>query len=137
MSGDDAAHVLTARIVMALAADSDTDDVDRLTRQLRAELSELDIDSVALVRDGPPPDAAKSADPVTVGALVIALSASGGVFTAVIETLRDWLNRQAAARKISVTIDGDTIELERATAEQRGALIEAFLVRHNADGRRR
>ncbi|WP_328400439.1 effector-associated constant component EACC1 [Nocardia sp. NBC_00403] len=136
MNGGDAAHVLTARIVMALAADSDTDQVDRLARQLRAELSELDVDSVALVRDGLVPYAAKSADPVTIGALVVALSASGGVFTALIETLRDWLNRQAATRKISVTIDGDTIELERATADQRGALIEAFLVRHTAEGRR-
>ncbi|MEV6428272.1 hypothetical protein [Nocardia sp. NPDC051463] len=136
MNGGGAAHLLTARIVMDLTADFYTD-VGRLTRQLRAELFELGIDSVALVRDGPAPDAAKSADAVTVGALVIALSASCGVFTTVIETLRDWLDRQAAARKISVTIGGDTIELERATAEQRGALIEAFLVQHNAEGRRR
>ncbi|MFI6044593.1 hypothetical protein ACIA8C_23400 [Nocardia sp. NPDC051321] len=136
MDRGDAAELLTANILLSLATDADADDAERLTRQLRAELSELDLNSIDVVRAGPPPDAAKSVDPVTVGALVVALSASGGVFTALIETLRDWLSRQAAAKKIAVTIDGDTVELERATAAERGALVEAFLQRHNP-GRRR
>lgn len=136
VAGGDAAELLTAKIVLSFDADSDAEDVERLTRQLRAELAELDLDSIGFVRDGSLPDGAKSVDPVTVGALVVALSASGGVFTTLIETLRDWLGRQAVARKIAVTIDGDTVELERATAAERNALIEAFLLRHNA-GRRR
>jgi hypothetical protein len=60
----------------------------------RAELAELDIESVDLVADGIAPDGVKGTDPVTVGAIIVALSASGGVFTALIETLRDWLGRQ-------------------------------------------
>jgi hypothetical protein len=31
---------------------------------------------------------------------------------------------------VSVTIDGDTIELERAAPEQKQALVDAFVTRH-------
>jgi hypothetical protein len=72
----------------------DAELADRLARGLRAELAELDVDSVTLA-GGVAPDCSKSADAVTIGALVVALSASGGVFTALIQMLRDWLGRQA------------------------------------------
>jgi hypothetical protein len=101
-----------------------------LARRLRAELAELDVESLALAAAGTAPDGAKGADAVTLGALVVALSASGGVFTALIELLRDWLGRQSARHRISVTIDGDTIELERASAGQQQALLDAYVQRH-------
>lgn len=47
-----------------------------------------------------------------------------------IEAARDWLARDAAARRISVTIDGDTIVLEKASAQERSALIDAYIRRH-------
>jgi hypothetical protein len=67
-----------------------------------------------------------------VGALVVALSASGGVFTALIETLRDWLARHGGRHRVSVTIDGDTIELDAASTGQQGQLVEAYLRRHTS-----
>jgi hypothetical protein len=112
-------------------AELDAEDVERLTRQLRAELSQLDLDSVSLVAAAPAPDGAKAVDPITMGAIVVALSASGGVFPSVIETVRDWLNRHAARHRISVTIDGDTIVLEKATAGQRQDLLDAYVRRHS------
>lgn len=120
---------MRVRLVVEPQDESDPDVADRLARRLRAEVAELDIESVALA-DGTVPELAKGADAVTIGALVVALSASGGVFTALIETVRDWLSRQSARHKISVTIDGDTIELERAASEQKQALIEAYIARH-------
>jgi hypothetical protein len=65
----------------------------------------------------PPQDtplSAKGVDPFSLGALLITLTAAGGVVTTVIETAWDWLARHATTRRISVTIDGDTIVLERA-----------------------
>lgn len=47
-----------------------------------------------------------------------------------IETARDWLARHAAARRISVTIDGDTLVLEQSSAQERTALIDAYVHRH-------
>ncbi|NNN35534.1 hypothetical protein HLK59_35255 [Streptomyces sp. S3(2020)] len=135
--GDDAAAA-TGRMVdvrVDLAADPEfgAEAGERAARQLRSELSELEVESVRVLAGGPAPDGAKGADALTIGAVVVALSASGGVFTSLVETVRDWLGRSAARHRVSLTIDGDTIELERATAEERRALVEAYVRRHTED----
>jgi hypothetical protein len=111
----------------------DPEACERLIRQLRTELAELDVESVVPAMGGTVPDGAKGTDPVTLGAVILALSASGGVFTGLIETLRDWLGRHAGRHRISVTIDGDTIELERATAGQQRELVDAYVRRHSVE----
>ncbi|WP_155544891.1 effector-associated constant component EACC1 [Amycolatopsis camponoti] len=120
----------TRRALVRLEADdeADAEELDRLARRLRAELGELDVDLRAV--PGEVPDGAKSADPVTVGSLMVAFSAAGGVFPGLVETLREWLGRQAGRHKITMTIDGDTVELERATSAERQQLIDAFVQRH-------
>ncbi len=110
------------------APDADAEELDRLARRLRAELGELDVDLRPV--PGEVPAGAKAADPVTVGSLLVAFSAAGGVFPGLVETLKEWLGRQAGRHKIKVTIDGDTVELERATTAERQQLIEAFVQRH-------
>jgi hypothetical protein len=122
--------VMRLRVVVDPDSELDSDVVERLARVLRAELVELDVESIVPATGGTAPDGAKGADAVTLGAFVVALSASGGVFTALIETLRDWLGRQSGRLRISVTIDGDTIELERASVAQRQELVDAYVRRH-------
>ncbi|MBV9767672.1 MAG: hypothetical protein JOZ48_22725 [Acidobacteriaceae bacterium] len=117
-------------LVVESEPDVDPDEVDRLVRQLRAELTDLDVESVALVTSESAPLGAKGGDPFSLGALLITLTATGGVFTVLIETTRDWLARHTAARRISVTIDGDTIILEKGSAQERSALIGAYMRRH-------
>jgi hypothetical protein len=120
-------------VVLAPDPEADAEAGDRLTRRLRTELMDLDVESVVAAPAAAAPERAKGADPVTLGALVVALSASGGVFVALIDTLRDWLGRQTGRHRISVTIDGDTIELDRASGAQQRQLVEAFLRRHSAE----
>ncbi|SFW91995.1 effector-associated constant component EACC1 [Amycolatopsis australiensis] len=108
--------------------EADAEELDRLARRLRGELAELDVDLRAVPGEVPP--GGKAADPVTIGSLVVAFSAAGGVFPGLVETLREWLGRQAGRYKITVTIDGDTVELERATTAERRQLIDAFVRRH-------
>ncbi|MFD4507084.1 hypothetical protein [Streptomyces sp. NPDC058457] len=122
--------ILNVQLDIAPDPDLDTEAVDRLVRQLQAEITELDIESARCGLSGTIPEGAKGADPVTLGAIVVALSASGGVFTALVETLRDWLGRSSARHRVSVTIDGDTIELERASAAERRDLVDAYIRRH-------
>jgi hypothetical protein len=55
------------------------------------------------------------------------------VVTVLIETARDWLARHATTRSISVTIDGDTIVLEKGSEQERSALIDAYLRRHEVE----
>jgi hypothetical protein len=117
-------------LVVEPEPDVDPDEVDRSVRQLRAELENLDVESVAPVTpENAPPDA-KGVDPYSACALLITLTTTGGVVTTLIGVARDWLARHAAARRISVTIDGDTIVVEKASVPERGALIEAYLHRH-------
>ncbi|MBP2056371.1 hypothetical protein J2Z21_009389 [Streptomyces griseochromogenes] len=120
------------QLLLSIAFDPELDPepAERLTRQLRAEIAELDIESVGPAHAEAAPDGAKGTDAVTLGAVVVALSASSGVFTTLIETLRDWLSRHSARHRISLTIDGDTIELERASAAERQELIDAYVRRH-------
>jgi hypothetical protein len=117
-------------LVVASEPDVDPDEVDRSVRQLYAELNDLDVESIVPRPPQDTPLGAKGVDPFSLGALLITLTTAGGVITSVIATARDWLARHATARRISVTIDGDTIVLERASAQERDALIEAYVRRH-------
>ena len=120
----------TQRVLVRLEADdeADAEELDLLARRLRVELGELDVDVLSIPGELPP--GAKAVDPVTIGSLMVAFSAAGGVFPGLVETLREWLGRQAGKHKIKVTIDGDTVELERATSAERQQLIDAFVRRH-------
>ena len=110
---------------------SDAEEVERLGRQLRSELRELDVDDVRAV-DGasPPPSGAKGVDAASLTQLLVTLSGAGGVVATVVATVRDWLGRRSAGHKVSVTIDGDTLELDSATAAERAELIDSFVRRH-------
>ncbi|MEV0372016.1 hypothetical protein AB0I10_19670 [Streptomyces sp. NPDC050636] len=121
---------MDALVVVGSEGEWDAEESERLTRRLRAEIAELDVESVRPLPGAPAPEGAKSGDAIAFGAIVVALSASGGVFTQLIALLGDWLGRQSARHRISVTIDDDTLELEQATADERRQLIDAFVQRH-------
>lgn len=108
----------------------DQDELNRLVRQLRAEIKDLDVEAVTLMASEHAPTGAKGVDLSCLGALLITFSATGGVFSGLIEAARAWLSQRAAARRISVTIDGDTIVLEKSSAQERNVLIDAYVRRH-------
>jgi len=130
-SGQQLDGVVDVLVVLAPDPELDAEAAERAARQLRLEITELDVESVRAVAAGPAPEGAKGGDAVAIGAVVVALSASGGVFTALVETVREWLGRSAARHRVSLTIDGDTIDLERATAQERRELVEAYIRRHS------
>jgi hypothetical protein len=47
-----------------------------------------------------------------------------------VAVLRDWIQRRKSPGKVVVTLGDDSIEVERATIEERAELLEAFLSRH-------
>lgn len=114
-----------------LTAEQDDELTDRMTRRLRTELLELDVDSADL-KPGVAPADSKTADPITIGAIIVGLGAAGGAIPAVIGLLRDWLARQPNPVEVSVTIDGDTVTLTNGTPDQQQALVDSFLRRHPA-----
>lgn len=127
--GSDSA-LLDLVVIVESEPEVDSDQVGRLARQFRTELRNLEIESISPITLENVPPGAKGVDPASLGALLITLSATGGVFPILIETARDWLARHTTARRISVTIDGDTLVLEKASKQEQSVLIDAYMHHH-------
>lgn len=112
-------------------ADADPERVDSLARYLLTELRELDDVDVALTREGEAPPGSKVVDPITIGGLLITLLSSQAL-PHVIELIRGWLGRGAEreTRAVKLELDGDSLELTAATAEEQERLVELFVARH-------
>jgi Effector Associated Constant Component 1 len=117
-------------IELRLVPDADSEEAERFGRQLRSELAQLDVEAVSPMVSADVVQGAKGAG-VDWGSLLVTLSAAGGVVTSVIAVVQDWLARHNAAQSIKVTIDGDTIELGRASVHERDELISAWVHRHS------
>jgi len=118
------------RVVLEPDPGTDAEDRERLGRQLRNELRDLDVDEVSTVEGAAPPEGSKSGAAAALTEWLVTLSSGGGVFVTVIATIKDWLSRRGGAHKVTVTIDGDTLELSSATPLERAELIETFVRRH-------
>ena len=118
-------------LVLELEPEVDPDEAERLGRQLRADLTQLDVEAVKPATTVDVPEGAKGGA-VDWGCLLVTLSAAGGVFTSVIAVAREWLARHNAAQRIKITIDNDTIVLDRPSTPEREQLISTWLHRHSA-----
>jgi len=92
--------------------ETDAEELDRLTRQLRDEIAEVGVESLEMTRAGPPPPGAKSADALTLGALAIAVLPA--VAPKLIETVQAWTHRGGESRTVRIkTQVGDrSVEVE-------------------------
>lgn len=120
----------TTQLMVTLDAEPETDseDLERLTRQLREELSELDVQA-DLMTGGPTPVNTKAGDIITWGTLLLTLAASGGAITTLIGVLQAWLTRHER-RGVTLEMDGDKLQVTGITSAEQQRLIEAWLRRH-------
>ena len=120
----------TTQLIVTLDAelDTDTEDLERLTRQLREELSELDVQA-DLMSGEPAPANTKAGDVITWGTLLLTWAASGGAITTLINVLQGWLTRHDR-RCITLEINGNKLQVTGITSAEQQRLIEAFLRRH-------
>ncbi|HEY6182081.1 MAG TPA: hypothetical protein VIW67_07540 [Terriglobales bacterium] len=87
------------------------DELDRVTRSLRHDLSEQDVQSVEFSRDAKVPAGAKSAEAVALGSLAVAVLPVA--IPKVIEFLRDWLMRgENRTLKLKLQVGGNSAEIE-------------------------
>lgn len=108
--------------------DADPEAVDELTQSLRLELLELDVDDVSPVSVGPAPPGSKGLELAAIGALLVQVKGTVGAVSAVVSALRSWLQRGPTPRRsLKVTVNGQTLELTAATAEQQQQVVDEFL----------
>ena len=102
----------TSNIIVTIDAgqEVDADRLDRLTRQLRSELLDLDTESVELVTSEEIPAGTKSAEAISVGTIAIAVFPA--FLPKVIEHLQSWTTREEQRKiKIKTQIGDRSIEV--------------------------
>ena len=108
--------------------DTDAEGVDGLAGDLRLELLELDVESVEPMALGPAPEGSKGIDVAAVGALLVCVRESWWLVDSVVTAARSWLARDSSSgRTLTITVDGQTLSLSSATAEQQQRLVEEFV----------
>jgi hypothetical protein len=104
-----------------------------LTRYLRGELLQLDVEDVTALQAGEPPPGSRAFDVATVGALLIAVGQSAEGLRSVVFAIRDWLRRgKGTGRVVRLELGGDALELSQASMADQDRLIELFVRRHTA-----
>jgi hypothetical protein len=109
--------------------DADAAELAELTEMLRSELLDTDVDRVEFPPGDPPPAGAKAVDVFLIGKLIVHFGRSFSVLQDVVATITSWVANHAV-RSIKIQLDGDTLEISRATDEQQRLLIDAWLARH-------
>jgi hypothetical protein len=123
---------MASELRVQLAEDgADAERLDELTRFLRDELLQLDVDDVTALRVGEPPPGARVFDVVAVGGLLVSLSRSAEGLRPIVSAIRKWLARgEGTRRTVRLEIDGDALELSEASAADQERLVSLFVSRH-------
>ncbi|HEX9635302.1 MAG TPA: hypothetical protein VGB34_07475 [Candidatus Limnocylindria bacterium] len=108
----------TLRLVLEVGNDTDGDveEVDRLTRRLRSEILDQEVESAELVTAGEIPEGARAGEVIAIGSLLVTLLPS--VLPNLIDLLGGWLKRDTT-RTIKIKLQrGETsvdVELDPRT----------------------
>ena len=122
---------MTTEVLLELSEPgADAQRLDELASGLRRELLELDVDDVSPASSGEAPEGTRGLELAAVGALVLVLKDSASLVEQVVTTVRSWLRRAPepeSARALKLTLNGHTLELTAATADQQQQLVGEFV----------
>lgn len=107
----------------------DAAELDELTRQLRAEVEELDVDSVEQVSAGLAPRGTKAVDLAAIGQMAVTLAPA--VVPPLFDLLKSWVERKPSTPvKIKVKVGKRTAQIEydptKTSAKDLEAVIKAL-----------
>jgi hypothetical protein len=125
-------HAQLAAVVDA-GADSDAEELAELTRRLRGQLLELDVDAVEPATGGEAPAGSKGVELLAIGGLVIQFAMKSEVLKSVVDATTAWLGRQQG-RSVKLTLDGDTLEVTGVSSDEQRRLVDLWVARHADDG---
>lgn len=102
-----------------------------LSGYLRTELLQLDVEGVTSVHTGEPPPGSRGLGIAAVGALFVAVGQAADGIRSVVLAIKDWLLRgDDTGRMVRLELNGDTLELSRASTADQERLIDLFISRH-------
>jgi hypothetical protein len=119
--------------VVDAGADSDAEELAELTRRLRGQLLELDVDAVQPATGGEAPAGSKGVELLAIGGLVIQFAMKSEVLKSVVDATTAWLGRQQG-RSVKLTLDGDTLEVTGVSSDEQRRLVDLWVARHAGDG---
>jgi hypothetical protein len=108
---------------------SDPSELDELTRQLRTEVEELNVDSVEEVSVGAAPTGTKAADFMAIGQMAVTLAPT--IVPPLFELLKSWVERKPSTPvKIKVRVGRKTAQIEydptRTSAKDLDDIVKAL-----------
>ena len=106
--------------------DDDKQEIDSLTRNLRDDLLNLDVEEVHLLYEKPPSDS-KAFDGVALGSMVVDI-VGGGAVKEVTQTVQRWIERN---ENRSITIegpDGSKIDVKGVSGKDQGKALDAWVM---------
>ncbi|MBL1065913.1 hypothetical protein [Streptomyces sp. 7-21] len=122
-----------ASVVVRVLGDEHSDDEERaeLAQALRAELLQLEVESVDPLRAADGPAGAKGLGAVA-GSLLVRLGVTTGL-RALVAAVRRWAARDAA-RSVEIQFGDDVLKVTGISEERQEELIEVWLERHRSRG---
>ena len=107
----------------------DISELDELTRQLRTEVEELNVDSVEQVSAGAAPKGTKAADFTAIGQMAVTLAPT--IVPPLFELLKSWVERKPSTPvKVKVRVGRKMTQIEydptRTSAKDLDELIKAL-----------
>ncbi len=104
-------ELVELNLQVSVNEEASEDDLDRITRQLLSELREMDVESAELVASEAAPEGTKSVDPVTAGAIAIAVLPA--MLPKIIEAIQAFVLRGSNRTvKFKGKLEGQTVEFE-------------------------
>ncbi|MFE6825026.1 hypothetical protein [Streptomyces sp. NPDC057690] len=125
MTGRTAGEPMT--VVLGGSADSDLEEIETHTLELRERLLELDVEQVALRRSDTVPQGAKPGEVIALGALVVTVAPIA--LRSVVGLLEKWIEHRPV-RTVVITLGEDSLELESVSSADQRRLIDVFVARH-------
>jgi hypothetical protein len=116
-------------VKLDLDPEADAQELDELTRRLRRQLLELDVESVERAEGPPRPPGARAADATSLGTLLVTIASTPELLRAVVGTVREWLSR-ARCRSVKVKLGDSELDLTRVSLEQQERLISDWIAHH-------
>jgi hypothetical protein len=119
---------MSGRMVITVHEDdADAQRLDDVTRALRRELLDLDVDDVKQARESQAPPGTRAVDVATVGVLLVAFKESVNVVGALVTLVRSWLGSAPAGRSVELIIGENSLKISSASREQQDRLIIEFV----------